>query len=327
VKTPAKAKAEKKASAPKSPKSPKTPKATTPKKQSPKKSEEKGAGSEEKKASNTGEKRGRGRPRKDGSAVKPKADGKASGDSSSESKPSTRKAAHDHGESRTGRSPRGKAAASPSAGGSLSQKEGVQLIGSKTKKQFSGKLYDGEVIGYDPKMAYYKVHDYVLLIVTLILLVVFFIWNPCLLIAFPLIGILVYLLSCTSVCWIQLLNDLEACLMFVGDFVFQVLYSDGDKEDLTLKEVRATLAEDQSTPKTRGRSKSADPAKSGEESPTKKQKLSTPKKDSAKAQSPARYSLSCFISSVSSFCLFFEGILAWSDRCIHVLFLVTGLQT
>lgn len=150
VKTPAKPKAEK---TPKAPKSPKTPKAATPKKPSPKKSEE-GKGDEKTPAS--GEKRGRGRPRKDGSAAKPK----ASGDSSSESKPSTRKAAsaQDHGESRTGRSPRGKAAASPAVGGPLFQKEGVQLIGSKTKKEFSGKLYDGEVIGYDPKNAYYKVH-------------------------------------------------------------------------------------------------------------------------------------------------------------------------
>lgn len=69
-----------------------------------------------------------------------------------------------------------------------------------------------------------------------------------------------------------------------------MLYTDGDKEDLTLKEVRAILIEDQTTPKTRGRSKSADPAKSGEESPSKKQKVSTPKKDAAaKTQSPARY--------------------------------------
>lgn len=33
--------------------------------------------------------------------------------------------------------------------------------------------------------------------------------------------------------------------------VLQVLYSDGDKEDLTLKEVRATLVEGQTTPKTK----------------------------------------------------------------------------
>lgn len=149
-----KPKVEKKVTAPKSPKSPKTPKVATPKKPSPKKAA--GGGSDEKKTPSTGEKRGRGRPRKDGSAAKPK----ASGDSSSESKPSTRKAAsaQDQGESRTGRSPRGKAVASPSAGGSLLEKEGVHLIGTKTKKEFNGKPYDGEVIAYDPKLAYYKVH-------------------------------------------------------------------------------------------------------------------------------------------------------------------------
>lgn len=163
-KTPAKDKAEKKTKAPKSPKSPKSPK-----KVSPKKSEEKevsGSLSTEKKNAATpgsGEKRGRGRPRKDAASVKSvtktKTDGKGSGDSSSESKPSTRKStsAQDKGESRTGRSPRGKSVASPSAGGPPSQKEGVRLIGAKIKKKFDGVLYDGEVTGFDPKMEYYKV--------------------------------------------------------------------------------------------------------------------------------------------------------------------------
>ncbi|KAG0626122.1 hypothetical protein M758_2G103800 [Ceratodon purpureus] len=227
-KTPAKATAEKKAKAPKSPKTPKSPKKATPKK-----SEEKEVSeslSTEKKSAATpasGEKRGRGRPRKDATVKSAtKADAKGSGDSSSESKPSTRKStsAQDKGESRSGRSPRGKSAVSP-AGGALSEKEGAKLIGSKIRKKFDDEWFDGEVKEFDPKMGYYKVK-----------------------------------------------------------------YSDGDTEECTLKELKKILVDDQSTPKTRGRSKAMDvsPAKSPAESPAKKQKVSPPKKDDAKTQSPAR---------------------------------------
>lgn len=164
-KTPAKGKAEKKAKAPKSPKTPKSPKKVSPKKPDEKDVSE-SLSTEKKNAATpgSGEKRGRGRPRKDASMKSgTKADGKGSGDSSSESKPSTRKStsAQDKGESRSGRSPRGKSAVSP-GGGALSEKEGHQLIGAKIRKKFKDAWYDGEVMGFDPKMGYYKVHKRVL---------------------------------------------------------------------------------------------------------------------------------------------------------------------
>lgn len=72
-----------------------------------------------------------------------------------------------------------------------------------------------------------------------------------------------------------------------------------------MKEVRATLVEGQATPKTRGRSKSADPATKSEESPPKKQKKeSTPKKEkdaAAKTQSPARYCSASWFLLISTF--------------------------
>lgn len=73
------------------------------------------------------------------------------------------------------------------------------------------------------------------------------------------------------------------------------------------------MVEGQATPKTRGRSKSADPATKSEESPPKKQKKeSTPKKDTpAKAQSPARYcSVSCLVLIVK-----FLPFNVFSSRC------------
>lgn len=110
----------------------------------------------------------RGRPKKEESlkaqlkaktGKKRKADGKGSADSSSESKPSTRRSSlsQEQDDSKSGRSPRAKAAAAPSPGGSASKGEGVNLIGSITKKKFGSRLYTGEVIGFDPKAKFYKV--------------------------------------------------------------------------------------------------------------------------------------------------------------------------
>ncbi|XP_024400951.1 uncharacterized protein [Physcomitrium patens] len=228
-KKPAKDKLEKKTKTPKSPKLPK--KATSKKSEDDKQEASESHSSEEKNATEqTTLKRGRGRPKKDASsktpASKTKGDGKGSGDSSLESKPSTRKVASekDRSESESGRSPRGRGAVSP-AGGSVSQKEGTQLIGAKTRKKFDGVFYDGEVIGYDPKVKFYKIR-----------------------------------------------------------------YSDGDNEELTLKELKKTLMEEDLTVrKIRGRSKNAaSPGKAAEESPQKKQKLLPSKKEAAKAPSPAR---------------------------------------
>lgn len=52
----------------------------------------------------------------------------------------------------------------------------MQLIGAKLKKAFSGKLYNGEVIGFDPKVAYYKVH-FISLICLEVQMVCTGIWN------------------------------------------------------------------------------------------------------------------------------------------------------
>ena len=160
-KTPVKAKAEKKA---KSPKSPRASRKAAPKKSESTEKEASESLSSEKKAPTpaSGEKRGRGRPRKDATPAKAATKAKAgSGDSSSEaSKPATRKStsAHDKGDSRRGRSPRGRSAG-PAAGGALFQMEEHQLIGAKIKKKFNDKWYEGEVVMYDPKMCYYKVQQ------------------------------------------------------------------------------------------------------------------------------------------------------------------------
>ncbi|XP_024395365.1 uncharacterized protein [Physcomitrium patens] len=228
-KKPAKDNSQKETKSPKVSKSPRLSKKTTPKKMGNEKlnASETHLSKKKKVAEANTPKRGRGRPKKDTSlAIKPKVSGKGSGVRLSKSKLSTRKTTpvKGRGESKPGRPPRAKGAVSPALRKSLSLKEGVQLIGAKTKKKFDNVLYDGEVIGFDPKVGFYKIR-----------------------------------------------------------------YSDGDNEELTLKELKKTLVEDQATPKRRGRAKDApSSAKAGGEPPKKKQKVSLPKKDSVKVQSRAR---------------------------------------
>jgi hypothetical protein len=86
---------------------------------------------------------------------------KDGGDSSSESRPSTRRSSlttdQDESNSRLISGAKAGAKVGAKAGAEAGAKAGASLIGRRTKKKFGNKYFGGEVIGFDPKANFYKV--------------------------------------------------------------------------------------------------------------------------------------------------------------------------